>query len=137
MSTEPHDTGLSFRAMIDSDGTPFLNGIRTKTPPGIEIVGNGTLAHPLTVKISTPHTLPKLGAPYDQAPALVKAVEDYLKYGPRNTLKTWQRVEYRRAVTTILREIKEAERAEMEARRDSMRFDPLTDEEASILGDTP
>ena len=137
MSRELHDTGHSFRAMIDPDGTPFLYGIYANPPPGIEIVGNGTLKHPLTVKISAPHTLPKLGAPYDQAPALVKAIEDYLKYGPRKTLKTWQRVEYRRAVTTILREIKEAERAEMEARRDSTRFEPLTDKEARALGDTP
>lgn len=59
--------GISFRAMIAPDGTPFLNGITSRTlPTGIEIIGNGTLTHPLDVRLSGPQAA---------APELLEALQ--------------------------------------------------------------
>lgn len=52
-TNQARSVGVSFPAMVTQDGTPFLNGITScMQPKGVEIVGNGTLSHPLNVKLT-------------------------------------------------------------------------------------
>ena len=64
------DLGVSFQAKLAPDGTPFIQGLlKGNLPEGIEIIGNGTCPHPLSVKLT--------GA-YAIVPQLLKAARQQL-----------------------------------------------------------
>src|SRR5882757_1363047 len=44
---------MTVNAVVCEDGTARLCGVvEAKLPPGVEIIGNGTLPHPLSVKLT-------------------------------------------------------------------------------------